>query len=312
MLRPYPLDHNQNSWLQSAGAAINSHNIFAGPGITLTKTPSGVQISTTLTREINYAANKGYYDFSSEYYPGDIVFVDPSATYKDQTGATISNIQAGGFICTTYVPPSTNDSNYFLSNVVPALTANGAIATDIIANTFRWYQQNTYYPTNTNFTGSLIQAQSGYNIYASQSFWQPIGGVGTVTYADYDENAAYSKGTIVWVEPKAHYSRSFFDTGSGNQPPLSAGAFFVNIDVPAAVSGSRPSGNYYFPFYPQFDASASVVVSGSIFNQLFFKPIMPLSPQIFCTANGTTYSGFGVFIITGSDGAFAFNLPYTG
>jgi hypothetical protein len=308
-LRPYPLDANQASWLATAGAAINRNHLIAGNGISLNRTPSGVQISATQTRHINYLTNKGYYNFNTEYWPGDVIFVDPSKTYKDQTGADITNIADGGFICNTYIPPSTNDSNYFLSAVVPALTGNGGQATDIIANTFRWYQQNTYYPVSNPPSASSMHVLSGYNIYASQSFWQPIGGVGTVTYADYDENAAYSKGTIVWVDPMKHYSRSFFETGSGNQPPLSAGAFFTNIDVPAAVSGSRPSGNYFFPFYPTFDPSASVTVSGSTFNEIFFKPIMPLSPQTFCTANGDTYSGFGVFIVTGS--AFDFALPYS-
>jgi hypothetical protein len=308
--RPFPLDGNESGWMANAGSIINSHNLTAGNGIALIKTANGVQISATHTRQINYLTNKGYYDFNNEYWPGDVVFVDPIKTYNDQTGAPISQIAAGGFVCVTYVPPGTNDFNYFLSTAVPALTSNGGQATDIIANTFRWYQQNIYYPNTNPIVAVTTHAQSGYNIYASQSFWQPIGGAAAgINYATFDESASYSKGTMVWVDPLKTYSIPFEGTASGNFPPLAAGAFFVIKDIPAAVSGSRPSGNLYYPFYPPIPAAAEVTISGSTYNSNYFGAITPLNPDIsFCAANGEPLDGFSVFIPSGS--TYVFSLPH--
>jgi hypothetical protein len=120
--RPFPLDGNESGWIANAGALINSHNLIAGNGVTLHKTPNGIQISVNGTRQINYAVNKGYYSFDNEYWPGDIIYVDPNKTYTDQSGSSITGIAFGGFICTTYVPPSQNTSTLFLGSVVPQLT----------------------------------------------------------------------------------------------------------------------------------------------------------------------------------------------
>jgi hypothetical protein len=308
--RPFPLDGNESGWMANAGSIINSHNLIAGPGIKLNKTANGVHVSATHTRQINYLTNKGYYDFNNEYWPGDVIFVDPTKTYKDQTGADISSIAAGGFVCVTYVPPGTNDFNYFLSTAVPALTSNGGQATDIIANTFRWYQQNIYFPNTNPIVAVTTHAQSGYNIYASQSFWQPIGGASAgFNFTIYNESASISKGTVVYVDfTKTYTIASFYATGSGNAPPMNAGLFYCSNDVPAVpATGSRPSGNYYYPFFPTLPTSAEVTVSGSTFNRIFFEPMAPLGLVTACI-NNQNVQGFGEFWQSGS--VYGFALPY--
>jgi hypothetical protein len=310
-LRPYPLDNNQNSFLSSLGQSANSHRLLAGNGITVTQTAHGVQVSANQSRDINYTRNRGYYDFTAEYWPNDIIYVSPIVTYTDQNSQPI-NVPAGGYICTTHVPSSTNTSVFFLGSIVPSITNAGGQATNYEANNYRWYGNNNYYPVTPTATGSIATTVtvSGFSILTSQSFWQPIGGAGgSATYVIYDENAAISKGTTVRVPFNRHYSRSFFGTGSDGGPPLCAGTFFCVTDVPATVSGSRPAGNYYFPFFPYWDDSHTVTVSGSTYNQIFFREISPYNIVYDCV-NGATDQGFADDWSSGS--VFSFAFPYTG
>jgi len=309
--RPFPLGDNRgSSHIANLTNLVNSHTIYGGKGISVVHQHDGIVISNTTAQKRDTICYRDLYAFGSEYFPFDAVYVDSATQYFDQTGSVIT-IPSGFYLALQYIPPANNDSTYFLGTIVPSYSAAGGAPTDIDANAYRWYLHNVYYP-RTDYSGSeSTVADSGYNIQTNIKYWQFLGGGTSVSYMIYDENAAIPANTFVWVEPTAHYSRSFFDTGSGNAPPLCAGCFFTKYPIPAPISGTRPSGNYWFPFYPTFDHSASVTVSGSVFNQIKFEPITPLSPQTFCTANGGTYSGFGMFIITGSDGGFHFSLPYT-
>lgn len=305
-LRPFPLDNNQSSWLANAGLAINAHNLIAGNGIAINKTANGAIISATVTKQINFLTNKGYYNFSNEYWPGDVIYADPNATYKDQNGAVISDVAFGGYICITYVPPASNDFAYFLSTVVPALTGNGGTATDIIANTFRWYQQNKYYPTGT---GSIATTQpvSGYNILTSQSFWQPIGGAGSSVFQyNGNENAAIPAHTFVVVDPYGHYTIPA-SSSAGNPPPLGFGLYYTLDAVPD--SASRDGNSYCHPIAPPlWDDSHVITVSGSTYNKKYFLPLAPMVLVDACI-NNQTVPGFGEFFASGSSYPYALAHP---
>ncbi len=206
-IRPYPLSNNQSSWMSNIGNTVNGHNLTAGNGISLVKSPhGGVQISVTDTTKPNYVRNRGMYDFNAEYWPNDMISVDTTSSYLDQGGNLLTSLiiplVPGGYVCTTYIPPASNDSASFITNVVPAYQTAGGYPTDTIANTFRWYGLNVYYPntTITNNGSVSVVNTSGFNILVSQSFWQPIGGVGGsgIQYkGEYNDSASYYFGNIV-------------------------------------------------------------------------------------------------------------------
>lgn len=224
---------------------------------------------------------------------GDMVLIQAGKTEIPSGSASGSSFPMT-WVCEANVPDKVY-SDYIL--------ANPSLFDSLVIDQYTRKAGVNYDPQFPEPTGSVtIDNPHG-------RYWRAIGGSGgSVLYADYDENAAIQKGTIVWVDPNKSYSRSFYDTGSGGSPPLGAGLWFTFKDVPAAVSGSRPSGNLYYPCYPTIPPSAEVTVSGSTYNSIYFKPMVPLSPQKFCGTNGEDVTGFGLFIPTGS--VFDFTLPY--
>jgi hypothetical protein len=262
-IRPYPLDKNGAAWLSNVGQTVNSHNLTAGKGITIHKTSHGMQIAQTADRNINYINNKGYYSFDTEYWTGDLVYVDPNAIYKDQNGATLT-IAGGGYICVNHVPQSSNTSTYFLASIVPAFVAAGGGANDAIANTYRWYNKNNYQPSSlysASMVATTVDVASGYNIYTSQSFWMPIGGVST--------NASTSSRVI--FNPSVVYTAGqeiiVLNTTMINSVVVPAGCFFCYTTLTTAGTGSC------LPQYPE-------PISGSVYWYLeSFRP----QPLAACT-----------------------------
>lgn len=278
------IDKKLDSWQHKVKLNAEENRIVHSDDFIVTKTATGTMVSLKHEHKDHTPAWRymGQWSDNVDYFPNDVVFI-PS-------GVTLTSIAAG-------LPGTASEGTYLCTQTIPsAQTAVNAVAVGI---------SSTIYPQYFRDSASAYFPKS--DVTSSNVIWVPLGTGGSSTdWKAYDENAAIDKGTIIWVDPNKTYSISFFDTSSGGGPPLSAGAFFCVENVPD--SGSRTTGNFYFPFYPTWDDSATVTISGSVKNQIFFRPIMPLSPQSFCTANGDTYSGFGVFIVTGS--AFSFALPY--
>ena len=129
----------------------------------------------------------GNYTFSSSYEPGDVVFVDPNASYWDQTGAVLPvctgssstglpPLCAGLFVCTNFVPAYGYDITYLTGSIASVYSSSGQTITGQFADTFRLYGYNCYYPiypvipTAYQTTASV----AGVTIQADLNFWAPL------------------------------------------------------------------------------------------------------------------------------------------
>ena len=181
-LRPVPIDGNISSYLAGVGEASNTHHVTGGKGIVVRHTSQGTHISAKGEKRKDTITDRGNYDFTQEYWPNDLVYVDPNQVYKDQNGNPISftssgsglpAINGGVFICSNHVPPFTADSTTFTSQVVPAF--GGTVPSDM-ANSYRWYSYNCYYPiypTIPTSSQALVTVGSS-QVLANQTFWTPI------------------------------------------------------------------------------------------------------------------------------------------
>jgi hypothetical protein len=212
MIRPYPIGDNHSSHIGNIGETVNSHNIVAGHGIRLTGNSEGVHVAAISQPRPNYINLRGGYDFNAEYFPNDLIVVDATSSYFDQNGLPISagsgspSIGVGTWVCTNYIPPSSNTSTFLVSGIVPAYQAAGGFPTDTIANSFRWYGYNIYYPVTCSMTQTVIST-SGFNIQCSQSFWLPLAAAAPTSsipfgsYAgDWNDSSSYAGGQIVQVK----------------------------------------------------------------------------------------------------------------
>jgi hypothetical protein len=228
-----------------------------------------------------------------------VVYVNPNGTYP-------APIPPGSYICIKKIPSAKNNYNLFLSSVVPAYTSAGSVASDAIANSYRWPQYNNYFPTTANTSSIMSIIDSGFTIQASQSFWVPVGGAGSKLWAIYDESASYSVGDEVILDPNKSppYTVQGPYTSSA---PLCYGLFQCLVPVPAYNSGSpdggRNTGSAYYPIYPMIPSGSQVTYSGSVYNQNFWQAISPQFKASFCSVN-VWVNG----VISGSQ--FNSTLPY--
>jgi hypothetical protein len=272
-VRPYPLSSESAGYLSAVGSSVNSHNLTAGKGIRIVKTSTGHQIYVQTEPHKECQAFQGTYNFSSEYFPNDTVYVDPTSSYLDQNGNPLI-IQTGYYQCLVHVPGY--DSVFFLSSVVPAYTSIRQTPTDYDANSYRWYANNKYYPQQTYTGTSSLQTVSGYHISSGVQFWQFLGGGSSNLVTTFNETGSYNVGDFVVVDINAAYSNSLIPNTSSTVAPMCAGFFQCRFAVP--VTGSRPAGTIYYPIYPTIPSSSMVVVSGSIMNNYCWTPIVPELP----------------------------------
>lgn len=213
---------------------------------------------------------------SSSYNVDDVVYVDPNQKY---TTPVIPNTT---WVCVRPVPSAGKSSDYFLSSVVPSYTHVGFTPSNGYANTFRWNQCNNYYPfipsSGSNQTASII---SGYTIIASQSCWQPLGGISKTIITTYSETSSYSIGDEVVVDCNVSYSVPFTVSASSAFPPLCVGFFqcVYPISSGSIPLGTRPAGNVYYPIYPTIPSGSQVISESVILNNTFWKPIVPAQPM---------------------------------
>ena len=187
-LRPYPLNDENNSRLASITNNINSQNIVAGKGIRILKdSGNGINIQSINSPITDTMVFRGLFDFNESYMVDDVVYVDPNFKYKDQNDVLLNfitgsshnpPIAAGLYRCNYFIPLSSNDSTYFLSKVVPSYANAKSIPNDEIANSYRWYGNNVYYPVYPSIksTFETIVSTSGYNIYSNVNYWTPLVG----------------------------------------------------------------------------------------------------------------------------------------
>lgn len=188
-IRPAPPTTVQSAWSSLAGQLINDHKPIAGSGVNVKHGPNGTIISLDDDLDPVNFTYAGNYSFSSSYNPGDVVFVDPNASYYDWTGQPIPvctgtssthlpAICGGLFVCTRFVPPYGYDQGMLTSSVVLAYAnSDQTISTDF-ADTFRWYAYDVYWPIYPLIPQGSITMVTGSGltipITANINYWAPL------------------------------------------------------------------------------------------------------------------------------------------
>ena len=192
MIRSYivqsPLTENKRgAWKNKVADNINSNRPIAGNGISVDYTADGAVISTIIVDEnlpMNYVGN---YDITREYFPNQIVRVQPNQTYYDITGAPLDMgstadsgyetfpISPGLFICVNYVPPGYNDETWFDTAITPMYPSGVPIS---VVKSTRWNTYNVYWPMYpeipTSATASVTVGSGNYGVVANQNFWNAM------------------------------------------------------------------------------------------------------------------------------------------
>ena len=190
-IRPYPPVDYTDAWSSNVGQAINSSQLRVGDGLTLRRDSSGTIISLDSDMD-PYAMNYvGVYSFTQSYAINDVVFVDPTKTYWDETNSILPicsgssstglpPICGGLFICVQPVAPYGYDQTYLTGSIQQAYANVDQQINSNLANTFRWYDYNCYYPIYPTIpSGSLtsVAVSVGGNtceITANQTYWAPL------------------------------------------------------------------------------------------------------------------------------------------
>ncbi len=179
-IRPSPPFHPGDAGYNQMASEINDGRLVAGNGIKVTKTSNGTTISLSGQGNVSDMRYAGVYNFTSSYNVNDVVYVDPNVTITDQDGNPIpfgmgsGSIAAGLWICTMFVPALGIDDALLTGSVAPTLTANGQQVTSQVADTFRHYDLNAYYPTYPLPGGTTYVTESSWTTISSGIFWQPL------------------------------------------------------------------------------------------------------------------------------------------
>ncbi len=177
--------------------SVNDNHLVAGRGITLERTTFGTTIHAGQQGAQNDLCYRGTYNFSASYQPNDVVFVDPNVAVLDQNGnplcwgsvsgsATIP-LCAGLFVCCNPVPPIGADDANLIGSVAPLYSAAGQTVTQPMADQYRHYSLNVYYPIYPLlglYSGSALVssssqcvryvAEESWETVANQTYWLPL------------------------------------------------------------------------------------------------------------------------------------------
>lgn len=265
------------SWGKKVNKAIRGNTLVHSPDFILKQSPAGTSIKLNPKHKqilgiLQYTGSS--FDISQSYDPNTMIRV------TDNTAGAVP----GTYIANRPIP----SLYYYAACVAGGISLSGS--------DFAIYVRDAsvnYVPGGTANTGSKA--------------WDSIGGGGTFTIIDFDQDAAIPANTCIRVDFNASYRVSFTASSGQTFPPLNAGIFITQFDVPD--SASRNSGNYYYPFYPYWTGSHEVTVSGSTYNRLYFKEIKPYNMVSGCENNRTVTT----FSDTWKSGSgFAYQLPHTG
>lgn len=186
-IRPFVPINAKDSFLTTVGKEINNHNLHAGKGLKVVKGSNGTTISLTDNSRLPFMNYRGIYNTASFYNPLDVVFVDPSITYYTFINASSSAISipyetsasfarpticAGLFVCVNFVPAQEQNYGLLTGSVIPSY--RGTLQ-NIVADTFRHYQYNAYYPIYPLIpTASRGWVSGSYYTVANQTYWEPL------------------------------------------------------------------------------------------------------------------------------------------
>ena len=214
------------SWANKARNAISRNTIAHSPDLLFKETSAG----TSLILNPKHKYVLGGVDYSSSFF-------DISESYNAKTIKRVNDTSHGA------VP-----GTYISNQNIPSLYYYGALVSAGISTSGSDYSIYVRDPAVSYVPGS-----------GSNNAWDLFSSGTGISVVDWDYNAAQTKGNFIRVDPNKSYPISFDDNGSF--PPLMAGIWEVVADVPSSGSANR-TGNLPYPFYPIWDDSAKVTVSG--------------------------------------------------
>jgi hypothetical protein len=203
-IRPVPPFDYEDAHYTGVSVSTNANSIVAGQGIKVRRTTNGITIAAPGQAYPAALNHRGLYNYSSSYNINDVVWVDPNVPITDQTGNVIPLSQpsgsavipicAGAFVCVQPVPPINVDVTYLTGTLLPAYTAAGQTIPDVVANTFRHYAYNVYYPVYPLYpSGSLTYvAEETWYVAANQTFWVPLSPMFTASICNSSTGATQS------------------------------------------------------------------------------------------------------------------------
>jgi hypothetical protein len=312
-IRPYPLEHPDNSYLNALGQGVNSNKVVAGRGIKITSHNN----SHIIEHNKEYANEKmrfiGNYDFNAEYFVNDVVTISSS----------ISGSSVGTWVCINYVPAGIMTSDLLIGTVAPNIDSYGGSITEDYANGYR-RANNIYYPTTQTFTPIAGVAESYWTVTASQSFWQILGGSGGLNWmSDYESSASYAVNDVVRVFPNASSSYVDWDNSpltigttdtftSSSNCPICAGLFICVQPVP--TFDERNDYNIAYPIYPEIPLNLQMTApvfseegtSSLNANIRYWEAMSPMFAAQLCNNQTMFVNGF----LSGSNFNMGW-LPYT-
>jgi hypothetical protein len=294
MSLPYvnPVD-GQTAWAHEASRHIHSNTFGTSPDYLINRTKHGTILQKKPTDKVYDLGNLPVtWSRAAHGGLGDMRLIIKGVTEVPSASLSSSSFPMT-WICDSNVPDLTM-SDYIL--------ANPGTFDPVACRQYIRVSGVNYDPQFPEPTASATVANP------HGRYWRAISGGGSgVSVIDWDQNAAIPQNTFVRVSFNKAYNVSFTASSGQTFPPLNAGIFITEFDVPD--SGSRSSGNYYYPFFPYWDGSHEVTVSGSTYNRLYFKEIKPYNMVGGCENNRTV----ATFSDTWKSGSgFSYQLPYTG
>jgi hypothetical protein len=179
-LRPSPPFRESDAHYNLMASQVNDARLVAGAGIRVRKTSNGTTISLLNPGDAAAMNFKGTYNFTSSYNVNDVVYVDPNVTITDQNGNALpfgqgsGSLSPGLWICNVFVPALGIDDTLLTGSVAPTLAAAGQQVTSQVADQFRHYSLNAYYPTFPVQGPVSYVTESTWTTQTSASFWLPL------------------------------------------------------------------------------------------------------------------------------------------
>lgn len=213
-LRPSPPFSPPDAHYSLMASLANDARLVAGQGISIKKGLNGTTISVRNPGDASDLHHRGLYNFTSSYNINDVVFVDPlGSTIFDQnnnpipfgsvSGSSVIPICAGLFVCAAFVPAIGFDDNLLSSSVAPVLMAQSQSVTSQVADQFRHYSLNVYYPIYpllALYSGSVLVSSSAevvtyvtestWHVGANRTFWWPLAPMFTSSVCNQNGNVA--------------------------------------------------------------------------------------------------------------------------
>ena len=198
-----PFDDHNSPWQSNIVKIVNANSMGSGINANSYSSPNGINISLPSDKLPNKMAYVGIYKEDGQYNINDCVYVDPLLSYSFNTA---SNYQAGMYVALQNVPLKSQNSSYFINNVVPIYISASALLNDNVANAYQW-SFNTYYPCVYSGSATITQS-NGYNVIKNQQYWQqlssPSTGGGISFQGEWNPNNTYRTGSLVVVSPDSN------------------------------------------------------------------------------------------------------------